>query len=305
MLAVLMATYNGEKYICQAIESIMHQNYDDYCLYIHDDGSSDSTEKIIGEYEREFPDKIKVIEGKTFQHSANNNFMYMLSMVQADWYMFADQDDVWNSDKIEIMMQIAKKENENHAPVLLFSDMIVVGSDLHVISDSFMSYCSINPRRTKLNQVISENIAAGCTCLFNNSLAKQTLRLENTSSLFHHDWWLVCVASATGKIVYVDKALIKYRQHSNNEVGAKKDNYLDYVKNLFMGQQVKKSKDRTERFVRQAIELSCVDFLHERDREMINSLKDFYDYGKIKRISVFLKYGIKRSKRNIWMYLTL
>ena len=98
-IAILMATYNGEKYICQQIDSILSQTCKDWELYIHDDGSTDNTIAAVESYVEKYPDKIHLIDGKS-TGGAKYNFFYMFGQVEAPYYMTCDQDDVWKKNKM-------------------------------------------------------------------------------------------------------------------------------------------------------------------------------------------------------------
>ena len=98
-IAILMATYNGEKYICQQIDSILSQTCKDWELYIHDDGSTDNTIAAVESYVEKYPDKIHLIDGKS-TGGAKYNFFYMFGQVEAPYYMTCDQDDVWLENMI-------------------------------------------------------------------------------------------------------------------------------------------------------------------------------------------------------------
>jgi rhamnosyltransferase len=118
MIAILLASYNGEKYIKEQIDSILGQmdRVPEKCvLYIHDDGSKDGTYEILSEYVRQNPDRVKILEGSP-QGGSTKNFMYMLGAVEADYYMFSDQDDVWLPEKIEREYEeIRKLEGRLHS----------------------------------------------------------------------------------------------------------------------------------------------------------------------------------------------
>lgn len=308
MIAILMATYNGGRYLDSAILSILKQSYQDFILYIHDDGSDDNTLDIISYYLKTHPQKVKYIDGNTVR-SATKNFLFMLESVRAKWYMFADQDDIWDERKVEVLIHRALCcPNSETSPLLLYSDLEVVDSNLNCISKSFYKYNRINPYKTKLSQVITQNVVPGCTCLFNEKLRTEALKYENIDNIRYHDWWLACVAAATGQLVYVNKQLVKYRQHTDNVVGAEKDGIasnINSVIRIFTSNQMKKSHIRIVRFVKQAYELKNVSFVNEEDRKMILNFHNFSSLNKLCRIKIFMQYGIRRSKRNAWMYLML
>lgn len=101
MIAILMSTYNGEKYIREQINSFLNQTNQDWKLFVRDDGSKDSTLSILGEFSDKYPDKIFLDESAPRNMGAGESFMYMLNLTDAQYYMFSDQDDVWMDDKIE------------------------------------------------------------------------------------------------------------------------------------------------------------------------------------------------------------
>ena len=98
-LAILMATFNGEAYIEQQLQSLYRQSYKEWTLYIHDDGSTDGTVNIINQYAKKH-DNIIVFH-YTSGTGAKDNFLSMLARIDAHYYMFCDQDDVWLENKIE------------------------------------------------------------------------------------------------------------------------------------------------------------------------------------------------------------
>ena len=113
MIDILMATYNGEKYLAEQIESIINQSYTNWHLYIQDDCSTDRTLTVAFSYQKKFPEKITVIKNTKNSGSAKDNFFSMLSLSTSEYIMFSDQDDIWLPDKIKIthnrMLRLEKK----------------------------------------------------------------------------------------------------------------------------------------------------------------------------------------------------
>ena len=93
-IAILMATYNGAKYLREQIDSLLAQTCQDWHLFIHDDGSSDDTMSIVNQYIETHPDKITILDYPS-QGGACKNFLSMLEQVDSSYYTFCDQDDVW------------------------------------------------------------------------------------------------------------------------------------------------------------------------------------------------------------------
>ena len=115
LVAILLATYNGEKYIEEFLISLQGQTFQNYICYIHDDGSKDRTRRIAEEFEKRDPGHFQILEGPS-QGGAKENFLWMLGQIEAEYYMFADQDDVWLPEKIEKSVRtITEKKEEPQA----------------------------------------------------------------------------------------------------------------------------------------------------------------------------------------------
>lgn len=221
-VAILLATYNGEPFLAELLESIVGQTTDHYCCYIHDDGSTDGTREIIDRYCRLYPERFVVVEGAS-TGGARNNFMYLLSMVDADYIMFCDQDDVWLPDKIAKTYKVML-DNDDDKPIAIYSDLQVVDSDLKVIDASYYHYSGKQPLNNKVPQLLYCNVAVGCTMMINRRLRDLALDVKNIDNIYMHDWWLALLAAAEGRLLYLPESTILYRQHEGNTVGARKIN---------------------------------------------------------------------------------
>ena len=124
-----MATYNGEKYLREQVDSIISQTCQDWHLYIHDDGSKDSTIAIIKDYICQYPDSITLLDYPP-QGGACKNFLSMLDKVEAPYYMFCDQDDVWLPEKIALSLEEMKRQEALHP-----QKPVVIHTDLHIVDD--------------------------------------------------------------------------------------------------------------------------------------------------------------------------
>ena len=336
MIAILLATYNGEKYIKEQIDSILVQMDDagsECCLYIHDDGSKDSTPEIIERYCLNHPDQIKLLEGKATGGSTKN-FMYMLDSVGADYYMFSDQDDVWYPHKIRKQYdEMLKSENKyssysegshiseiytlerDHAseysgevPLLVFSDMDVVDESLNIISDSFFKYSNLNPYRTMLHEIVFENVVSGCCMFFNRCLRDMALKYSDVNAIKWHDWWITEIATSCGYISYIPEKLMMYRQHGDNSVGAIRDvsfkRVVDKLKLIFSGEQSRVTRQFIKEAVQQVNQLANLQgYLHDEAESLVRMMITFDCYSKSEKIKKLREFNITRDKRNLWMLL--
>ena len=218
---ILLASYNGGKYIAEQIESLFAQTFTDWRLLIRDDGSSDDTPAIIEQYAQKYPGKIEVIHDDAVCRNATKNFFELLKHADADYVMFCDQDDVWLPYKIQITydyMKRAERENPDK-PVLVFTGLQVVDAELRSM-DQLMSL-NFPERRYTFRELIFGNCAAGCTEMLNRKCYEGMSGFSE--GIKYHDWCASLYASAFGVIVRVPMALILYRQHNTNAIGAEKD----------------------------------------------------------------------------------
>jgi len=229
---ILMATYNGEKYLAEQIDSIIGQSFQDWRLIIHDDGSSDSTVQIIKNYVNDYPEKILNIDDGIVTGGAKNNFFHLMKYAKAENIMFSDQDDVWMKRKIEFSFRkmVETERNNPNLPILVHTDLQVVDEDLNTISDSMFKI-------QKLRKVLSfedylfVNNVTGCTVLANSKAIK--FYNKNCKSILMHDWWLaIKVKQNHGVVVLLDSPLIKYRQHAGNVVGSVEKNLSHTLKKI-------------------------------------------------------------------------
>lgn len=218
-IAILLATYNGAKFLSEQIDSILKQTCKDWTLYIHDDNSNDNTLNIIKNYVSKYRN-IRLLQYSS-KNGAKENFFSLLDNVEADYYFFCDQDDVWCKDKIQQSLErMEKLEAENaDIPILIHSDLYITDSKLNIINNSFLKYSGIEPELLNtFNKSAASNIVTGCTMLINKK-AKECIKLPTKKVTMHDTWITLCVLKAKGKVSLINKPLVFYRQHGNNTVG--------------------------------------------------------------------------------------
>lgn len=276
---ILLATYNGEKYIREQLDSILQQTYNKINIYISDDYSTDSTPNILKEYELKY-DNINV----TYQEQnigSIRNFEYLMTKVKSQYYMLSDQDDVWYEDKVEKSLKKLKEENAD----LVFTDLEVVDENLNTINKSFYTMMG---KIGKINKSINKkefeylyNSVTGCTILSRLDFINKILPLPKDSKYVIHDSWIGLITSLNGKIVFLDEPTIKYRQHGDNQIGIKKRKYesFDEMRNLFISVKLDLFKTYLENNEKFPEHLKQLNIKGKKYFERIRLKKYFNFYG--------------------------
>lgn len=229
-IAILLPTWNGEKFLVEQLDSLLAQTYQNFVVVIRDDGSTDGTPTLLAQYAAAHPHHIHVLVGDGKNLGARGSFSLLMNYalqhkqalgLERAWLMFCDQDDVWVPHKVAVSMQRMQALQQQHpgAPALVHSDLRVVDEQLNVIAPSFVAYQGLEPLRNSFGRMIVSNTVTGCTALLNEELV--TLACPVPEGAVMHDWWLALAASAFGHIDYIDEALVEYRQHGRNTIGAR------------------------------------------------------------------------------------
>jgi glycosyltransferase involved in cell wall biosynthesis len=244
-VAILMATYNGEKYLSEQIDSIIAQTNKDWTLYIQDDGSKDSTIDIIQKYAKD--ERIVWIDCGLTKQGPCINFMNMLNMVESKYYMFCDQDDVWFPNKVDISLTKIKELELNHPdiPILVHTDCKRVNEQLQVIIDSQVnrnhdSFEKLNRRMNVLSQkgqLLLGPMNIGCLMCFNHKAKEVSFPFCNAKM---HDFVVpLAVAKHNGIICLINQTAMFYRIHSSNVCGITKESSIlskfYHLKNTWQG----------------------------------------------------------------------
>lgn len=250
-VAIVLATYQGEKYIAEQLDSLIGQTYTNWVAYIHDDGSKDSTTTIIAEYQKKYPEHFVLIEHPS-TGGAKNNFMYLISQIEAPYLMCCDQDDVWLPNKIELTLKKMKEmeaRRGTNTPLLVFTELRVVDQDLKTIGEKMCSMQSLNMQKTTTRDLVIQNIVTGCTMMVNRALQLKAKgnKPVNSEKIIMHDWWYALVAAEFGELEYIETPTILYRQHGDNSVGAKKITDISYILHkLNKSDEIKRSLQDTQ-----------------------------------------------------------
>lgn len=220
-IAILLATYNGERYLQEQLDSLYAQTYKEWTLYVHDDGSTDETLGLLKQYATNH-DNMVMLDYPP-QHGAKNNFFSLLKQVKADYYFFCDQDDKWCERKIETQMERMHQLEKEHKgkPLLVHSDTFVTDANLTVTHPSLWKLSGAHPEfLSTFDEAAATPFVTGCTMLFNHK-AKQSIVWEKIHLATMHDAYItLCILRAGGTVCALHKPLLFYRQHGANTLGA-------------------------------------------------------------------------------------
>jgi len=221
-VVIIMATYNGGRFVQEQIRSIQAQGYPDWMLYVRDDGSRDDTVEKILQIERE-DHRVRLVRDKLGNQGAIGNFSALMGVAMAenaDYVFFADQDDVWYPAKLASMLAALRQLEQLYGiktPLLAHCDLVVVNEELQTIADSFVKFSRLSPATANLGVLLCQNQVTGCACAINRALLE--LGCPVPANVLMHDWWLALLASSAGKIGFIPCALVMYRQHGGNVLG--------------------------------------------------------------------------------------
>ena len=277
-IEILLATYNGEKYVGEQIDSIINQTYNNWELLIRDDNSKDNTLEILKEYEKK-DNRIKVIEDKKGNLGFVKNFEELLKNSKEDWVMFSDQDDYWLENKIEKYVAVLNASSEDilKKPMLIHSNSFICDDNLEIVKDEFINSKIANEYNE--DNFYFAYFVQGSTALINRAIID--LALPFSKNVTVHDRYFHLLAEFLGKRIFINESLIKYRQHSNNKIGAKSSVISKILKKRYF---------------------------HTEDRELILEIqkkyKDNLETEQIEKIEKYLEVTNDKKNRFLRFYLS-
>ncbi len=307
---VLLATYNGEKYLFDFLTSLENQTFNGFKVLCRDDNSKDNTLEIIKDFKLKSFLDINIVQNNLKNQGVINNFSRLLDESTADYVLLADQDDVWHQSKIEdsiaAIQQLEHDSNGFVIPALVFTDLNIVDADLKLIHPSFINHQRLSQlKKPEFKQLLIQNVAPGCTMILNRSLLKLALPLPEGVAM--HDWWLIQVASLFGKIECIDKSTIDYRQHGYNQVGANAFSIKKILKDIVNGSTAYRSRvaksQRQARFLLTRYE----PLMKKNDLKFVSIYLELPKLRPLYRHYIAWKHGFRKSGflRNIVFFLYL
>jgi glycosyltransferase involved in cell wall biosynthesis len=208
-VAILLTTFNSEKYLREQLDSILKQKDINVVIYISDDGSTDSTLKIIKFYFKKYPKNFKKLYNVKFSEACSNFYNLILQVPKYKYYAMSDHDDIWLEDKLSRAINFLKKGYD------------LYGSRVKAVDENlnFIGYSPLFKRKPSFKNALVQGLFANCTTVFTNKIM-ELVKIKKINFITDPAWLLYLIATFYGKNVYYDKVpKILYRQHSNNIMG--------------------------------------------------------------------------------------
>ena len=209
-----MCTKNGAAFLGDQLKSIADQTHENWVLIVSDDGSTDETKEILERFAEIQAQEIVVTNGPGKGVCANFLSLATDPGIDADYFAFSDQDDIWHQDKLRRALAcLGGVSNDTPALYCGRTELMSIDGQSYALSPLFT-------RPPAFRNALVQNLAGGNTMVFNRA-AKRIVEAAGTSEVVLHDWWLYqLVSAAGGEVCYDPQPSIKYRQHSNNLIGS-------------------------------------------------------------------------------------
>ena len=301
-ILIMMTTYNGEEFLIQQIESICQQSYSNWQLVVRDDGSSDQTLAILNAY-AEKDARIQVVQNQTDYHGAYPNFWglvaYCKQLKAYDYYMFADQDDVWDKDKLEVYMDFCSDKGLNE-PLLVYGDMRIIDGDGQVTSNSLEANLGI--AYTNAISTFFAHKVHGCNSFFNRCLFELALPLspeEPEAKYVSHDNYYTKFAALLGQVYYLPRPMMSYRRYGTNVTSQHAYDFKlkRILKRLTALEELAKDHALTYRQTRATLERMKLQPLADGQMKLLKTVETILDRGGIYAIKQISKHHIDWGKR--------
>ncbi len=209
---IALATYNGEKYLEELLESLLALEGPSFEIVIRDDLSKDSTPNILTKYTQENPEIIRLIRSDK-NLGFKKNFEELLKHTRGRYIALADQDDRWFPNKLERLSEVFEESTVS----LIHSNAQLIGSSGEEVGKTLSEEMNKEKLLPWKAYIMGNNNLTGCTVSFRRELLEKVLPIPEMCE--YHDCWLGAVASRFGGIAYVGECLIEYRLHNENQIG--------------------------------------------------------------------------------------
>ncbi len=223
-IQVLLAAYQGKTYLRELLDSLAAQDDGFFSVLLRDDGSTDGTVELLEQRCRQ-DTRFHLLKDASAHSGAAGSFLRLMRQAspEAAYFALCDQDDVWLPTRLSACraaMAQAEALYGEQTPILVHSDAVVTDEQGHTLHDSFFAHQGWDGTAVTLPRLLVQNNVTGCTTLMNAPLKALIARYAQPEGMYMHDWLLALTAAACGHVVFVNKPLVRYRQHGTNVMGA-------------------------------------------------------------------------------------
>jgi len=226
---ILMATYNGGRHLRNQLLSLQQQTYEDWILWVRDDGSVDDTISILREFAG-YDSRIKIVEEDFGRHlGPGKNFLGLTKYSAAEYVIFCDQDDIWFEKKLEVLVDFAERNFVSHIPCLVYCDAYGYSD-----AEGIITIDSVSRNHAKnLREFLFFNAGyQGSSMLFNHRLCKMSAEYRG-DYFYMHDDVVSLLAHCFGHVYFLPKKLMLYRQHASKFTGNIDTSIYSYLRRAF------------------------------------------------------------------------
>ncbi len=218
-VAVLMCTMQGQQFLAEQLNSIATQSHPRWAIWASDDGSDDHTHAILEYYQSHWgEDRISIHAGPAEGSTANFLSLTCRADIDADYFAYADQDDVWEADKLERAVNWLKTVPDD-VPALYGSRTLLVDA-----RNQHIGYSPLFEREASFRNALVQSIAGGNTMVFNRAARDLLRRAGEEVEAVTHDWWAyMLITGCGGQVHYDTHPTVRYRQHGANQFGSNAD----------------------------------------------------------------------------------
>lgn len=287
VVAILLCTFNGEKFLRQQLESLSAQTHTQWILHASDDGSTDQTWQILEAYQKARPSgQVHLYKGPRKGFSLH--FMDLVNRIStpAPYYAFCDQDDIWKPEKLETALRIFLT-NKNNEPILYCGRTALIDEN-----GKSLGLSPLFSRPPSFSNALVQSLAGGNTMVFNEQACRLLRHIDRNASIVSHDWLLYQLVTGCQGVVFYDKIpQVFYRQHQKNLVGANNTVIarLKRIKLLIDGQFYHWNSSNTK-----VLQFASILFT-PLNLEVLNNFDSGRRSALLKRLYLFSKTGIYRQ----------
>jgi len=305
---ILLATFNGEKFLEEQLDSILSQSWPNTTIIAGDDASDDKTLAILRRYADRCPEKMLCIPYKE-RVGVIENFSRLAELSDAPYIMFCDQDDRWHKEKVAIQLNRLRELEAQYGkdlPLAVFSDAALIDETGDKIAISYARYSVLNPERLTLPRLLMQTPALACTFMINRACLELAFPIPVEADM--HDYWVALVAGFFGRLSFIDKPLIDYRTHGSNAVGAYSHEPIKQFFQALRDPGIVKSLNRrvySKMLTALTFYRRYGSMMDEEQKSLVKAFIEMKNKGVLQEMQVRLKKGFFRGKVSTYFLVLL